>query len=400
MEQLERQDASSLDEALESEWIRWSERGLARTPRAAWHRSGAVVETSNGAAVDFSSNDYLGLATDARVAAVAAGTMVAEGVGATASRLIAGTHREHDLLESALAAFFGSEASVSFATGYSANAGAISALVGPKDAVFCDALNHASLIDGCRLSRAEVHPYRHADVSALRASLREKRPSVRRALVVTDGLFSMDGDLAPLADIVAVAREYHAWTYLDDAHAVGVLGPAGRGTAEHSGVSSGVDVTVGTLGKAFGVAGAFVYGSRALCRHLLNHARSFVFSTAPMPAQAAAAREAIRIVKAEPERRERVRTNAARLRAALGRAGVPCEGANDAHVVPVLVGAADATVRLGTQLRERGLLVGAVRPPTVAEGTSRLRISMSAAHTDAHIDRLAETLAELWPRSR
>ncbi|HKS07576.1 MAG TPA: 8-amino-7-oxononanoate synthase [Gemmatimonadaceae bacterium] len=390
---------ASLDDALEEEWTRWTERGLARTPRPAWHRRGASVITEDGPAVDFSSNDYLGLATDSRVAGAAAQAIAEEGVGATASRLIAGTHREHAALEVDLASFFAAGASVAFATGYSANAGAISALVGPRDAVFCDALNHASLIDGCRLSRATVHTYPHADMGVLRDLLATQRATARRALIVTDGLFSMDGDLTPLADIVALARTHGAWTYLDDAHAVGVLGTSGRGTAEHLGLRDAVDVTVGTLGKAFGVAGAFVYGSRALCRHLLNHARSFVFSTAPLPAQAAAARESLRIVAAEPIRRERLRSNARRLRSALQRVGVAANGAPDAHVVPVLIGATDDTVRVGAELRARGLLVGAVRPPTVPDGTSRLRISVSAAHTDDDVDRLASALAELLPRS-
>jgi 8-amino-7-oxononanoate synthase len=306
--------AASLDEVLEEEWERWNERGLARIPRTAWHRQGANVTTEDGPAVDFSSNDYLGLASDPRVGGAASAAIAHEGVGATASRLIAGTHREHSALEADIASFFESEASVAFATGYSANAGAISAVVGPRDVVFCDSLNHASLIDGCRLSRATIHTYPHADMSALRDLFVAHRSTARRALVVTDGLFSMDGDLAPLADIVALAREYGAWTYLDDAHAVGVLGASGRGSAEQLGVREGIDVTMGTLGKAFGVAGAFVYGSRTLCRHLLNHARSFVFSTAPMPAQAAAARESLRIVASEPDRRAQLRANSRQLR--------------------------------------------------------------------------------------
>lgn len=395
---LQRAEFASLDETLEEEWARWMARGLARTPRTAWNRAGAEVLTETGPAVDFSSNDYLGLATDARVVRAAAQTMASDGVGATASRLIAGTHPEHQRLESDIASFFGVEASVAFATGYSANTGAIPSIVGPKDAVFCDALNHASLIDGCRLSRAETYPYAHCDVASLKSLLAQHRARARRALIVTDGLFSMDGDIAPLSDVITVAREFNAWVYLDDAHAVAVLGRRGRGTPESLGVTDGVDVTVGTLGKAFGVAGAFVYGSGALCRHLLNHARSFVFSTAPLPAQAAAAREAIRIVAAEPERRERLRANATRLREGLRRNAITVTGARDAHVVPMLVGAAAETVRIGAELRARGLLVGAVRPPTVPEGTSRLRISVSAAHTDVHIDRLVDALADLRPK--
>jgi 8-amino-7-oxononanoate synthase len=389
------EQSGPLDDVLESEWERWNARGLGRSPKAAWGRRGAEVQTANGRAIDFSSNDYLGLATDPRIIAAAAEAIRSEGVGATASRLIAGTHREHEALEEDLATFFGSPSAVAFATGYSTNAGAISALVDPRDAVFADALNHASVIDGCRLSRAQLFIYPHADVDALRKLLQTRRPAVRRALIATDGLFSMDGDVAPLADIIGLAREFNAWTYVDDAHAVGVLGPHGRGSADALGISAGIDVTIGTLGKAFGVAGAFVYGSHALKRHLLNHARSFVFSTAPLPAQAAAARESLRIVAAEPERRNRLRTNARLLRNGLGRAGIAALGASDAHVVPVLIGDTQLTVRIGAELRERGILVGAVRPPTVPEGTSRLRISVSAAHTPEHIERLVSGVGDV-----
>jgi 8-amino-7-oxononanoate synthase len=344
---------------------------------------------------DFSSNDYLGLASDPRLIAAAQAALAAEGAGASASRLIAGTNREHELLESDIATFFSSPAAVAFMSGFSANIGAIPALVGPRDAIFADSLNHASLIDGCRLSRAEVHVYDHADAGSLAALLRDRRDQYRRVLIVTDGLFSMDGDLAPLPEIVELARAHGAWTYVDDAHAVGVLGANGRGSTELLGVSEHVDVTMGTLGKAFGVAGAFVLGSRVLTRHLINHARSFVFSTAPMPAQAAAARESLRVARSEPERRTRVRDNAARLRAALSRYAITARGERDAHVVPVLIGDTADTVRVGAELRARRFLVGAVRPPTVAEGTSRLRISVSAAHTAEQIDGLAAALGGL-----
>jgi 7-keto-8-aminopelargonate synthetase-like enzyme len=267
--------------------------------------------------------------------------------------------------------------------------------VDPRDAVFADSLNHASVIDGCRLARAQLFIYPHGDVDALRKLLEEKRPTARRAMIATDGLFSMDGDLAPLSEIIHLARSFDAWTYVDDAHAVGVLGSRGRGSAEYLGITGGIDVTIGTLGKAFGVAGAFVYGSEVLKRHLLNHARSFVFSTAPLPAQAAAARESLRIVAAEPERRNRLRSNARLLRSGLTRVGISALGAPDAHVVPVLIGDTQATVRIGMELRERGILVGAVRPPTVPEGTSRLRISVSAAHTPEHIERLVSGVGDV-----
>jgi 7-keto-8-aminopelargonate synthetase-like enzyme len=244
-----------------------------------------------------------------------------------------------------------------------------------------------------------MYVYPHGNVEALQQILAASRHKHRRALIVTDGLFSMDGDVAPLPAIIEIARLHNAWTYVDDAHAVGVLGANGRGTAEAFGITSGVDITIGTLGKAFGVAGAFACGSRILKRHLVNHARSFVFSTAMLPAQAAAARESLRIVSSEGDRRDRLSNNAARLRHGIARLGIPVPGSADAHVVPILIGGTTETVQIGAELRMMGLLVGAVRPPTVAEGTSRLRISVSAAHTHAHIERLVLALGTLVART-
>jgi 8-amino-7-oxononanoate synthase len=383
---------SSMEEALASAMATWRERGLERLPRAVWSRRGADVMTAAGPAVDFSSNDYLGLASDPRIAQAAAAVLDREGAGATASRLIAGTHPEHEALERELAAFFETEAALTFATGYAANTGAIPALVSDGDLILSDALNHASLIDGCRLSRAEVCVYPHGDPDALATLLAARRAHVRRALIVTDGMFSMDGDRAPLRAIVDVARQYDAWTYVDDAHGVGILGGTGRGTVEEAGVTGQVDVCTGTMGKAFGVAGAFVHGSRTLVEHLLNRARSFVFSTAMMPAQAAACREALRIVRAEPGLRARARDNARALRDALGSDRT---GEVDSHIVPVPIGDSRATIDAGRRLRDRGFLVGAVRPPTVPAGTARLRLSSSAAHTPAHIRGVAAAVRDI-----
>lgn len=386
--------ASSLAAALAADLADLRDRDLERRLRVVRSRDGAAVVTDRGRAIDFSSNDYLGLATDARLARAAASAH-ALGVGSTASRLIAGNTIEHEALERDLAAFLGAEAVLTFANGYAANVGAIPALVGRDDVIFADELNHASLIDGCRLSRARVVVYPHADASALAAALREHRASGRRALVVTDGMFSMDGDLAPLVDIVALAREYDAWTYVDDAHAIGVTGAAGRGTAEVLSVADEIDVLVGTLGKAFGAAGAFVAGVQPLRDLLINRARSFVFSTGPMPQQAAAAREAVRIVSGDDALRRTARANAAALRAALKERGVQVVGGEDAHIVPVVIGDAATTVAIGAELAQRGFLVGAVRPPTVPRGTSRLRITASAAHTREHIAGLVDAMSEV-----
>jgi 8-amino-7-oxononanoate synthase len=384
---------TSLDDTLTAELSALRARGLERSLRTVGRRHGAAVETAKGPAVDFSSNDYLGLASDERLIAAATRALHEHGVGATASRLIGGNGPEHEALDLAIAEFFGAERALSFSSGYAANVGIIPALVGREDVIFADALNHASLIDGCRLSHATVHVYPHADADALESMLDARRASARRALIVTDGVFSMDGDNAPLARIVELAQRFDAWTYLDDAHAVGVIGEGGRGSASGAGIHGEVDVTVGTLGKAFGAAGAFAYGSAALCGYLLNRARSFVFSTGMLPAQAAAAREAIRIAGTEPERRERVLANARQLRAALRNVGVEPVGDDTAHIVPVLVGDAERTMQIGAALAERGFLIGAVRPPTVPEGTSRLRITVCAAHTDAQIRDLVGALA-------
>jgi 8-amino-7-oxononanoate synthase len=386
--------ASSLDQSLLAELTTLRDENLERTLRTVGRRKGAVVQTDCGAAIDFSSNDYLGLASDERLVTAASRVLAEHGVGATASRLIAGNGPEHEALDAALAEHFGAEAALSFSSGFAANVGIVPALVGRGDAIFSDELNHASLIDGCRLSRATVHVYPHANAAALSELLAEHRASARRALIVTDGVFSMDGDRAPLELVVEAARRHDAWTYLDDAHAVGVVGPLGRGTASDAGLHGEIDVTVGTLGKAFGAAGAFVYGSATLCRYLLNRARSFVFSTGMLPAQAAAAREALRVAQMEPERRDRVVANAQSLRAALRAAGVEALGDDSSHIVPVNIVRGDAarTMEVGAALASRGYLVGAVRPPTVPPGTSRLRITVTAAHDDAQIRGLVAEL--------
>jgi 8-amino-7-oxononanoate synthase len=386
---------STIDDTLAAELADLRERDRERALRRVGSRVGAIVKSESGAAVDFSSNDYLGLASDSRLAESAARAMREQGVGAAASRLICGNNPEHEALEVDLAEFFGAERALTFSSGYAANVGIIPALVGRGDIVFSDTLNHASLIDGCRLSRADVHVYPHGDVAALAALLDQRRGSARRALIVSDGLFSMDGDVAPLADLVDLASRFDAWTYVDDAHAVGVAGRDGAGSVSAAGCAGRVDVTVGTLGKAFGAAGAFVYGSSTLVQYLINRARSFVFSTAMLPAQAAAAREAVRIVRAEPERRERLYANAERLRASLHAARIPVIGTATkglAHIIPVHAGTEAEVMRIGAALARDRYLVGAVRPPTVPEGGSRLRITVSAAHTAEQIAGLTASL--------
>ncbi len=385
---------SNLDAVLAEDLAELRSNGLERTLRTAGRRNGAVVETQHGRAVDFSSNDYLGLASDPRLIDAMFRALREHAVGAAAARLITGNNPEHELLEAALARFFGAERALLFSSGYAANAGIIPALVRRGDVIFADALNHASLIDGCRLSRATIHVYPHSDVAALESLLGRHRADARRALIVTDGLFSMDGDLARLGDLVDLAKRFDAWTYVDDAHAVGVLG-AGRGSTALAAVQSDVDVTVGTLGKAFGAAGAFVYGSSTLVQYLLNNARSFVFSTAMLPSQAAAAREALAIVETDRPRIERLEANARLMRRMLSEVGVRPLGDPLSPIIPVIIGDAAATVRVGSTLAALGVLVGAVRPPTVPAGTSRLRITISAAHTHEQIVSFADVLGDV-----
>lgn len=338
----------------------------------------------------FCSNDYLGLGGSPLVRAAKDG-LAQDGVGAAASRLISGTHPVHLRAEDSLASWVGAPAALLFSTGYAANVGALSALLGRDDVAFSDRLNHASLIDGLRLSRARVHVYEHSRPAHLRELLRRHRAEGRRALIVSDSLFSMDGDLADPVALRSLADEYDAGLYVDEAHALGVMGE-GRGWCHHHGVRP--DVLMGTLGKAFGVAGAFVAGSAALRSWLENRARSYVFSTAPPPALCHAIITSVRRVQEGQELRERVLRHAEVLRSRLRGAGwrVP-EGRS--MIVPILIGDPERTMRLSASLLERGFFVQGIRPPTVPEGTSRLRLVPTAAHTDAQIEGLLRAFDEL-----
>jgi len=387
----------SLDEALARDLAALTRAGLRRSLTAGDSRRPGTVRLDRRELIDFSANDYLGLAGDPRLAGAAAAALADDALGGAAARLISGNHVLHEALERDLAHFKRVDAALLFSSGYQANVGAIPALVGRRDAIYADALNHASLIDACRLSHAQLRVVPHADVDAMGRLLAADRGLFRRRLIVVDGVFSMDGDLAPLADLVEVARAHDAWTYVDDAHGTGVLGDGGRGLAEHWAVEGSIDVVMGTLGKALGTVGAFVCGSRTLVDYLMNRARTFIFTTASPPALAAAAAEALRIVRQEPWRRARLRANARRVRDGLRERGHAIAGPPDGHIVPVRVGESDTAVRVGAALRDRGFLVGAIRPPTVPLGASRLRITLSAAHTASQIDLLLTALAETLP---
>jgi len=345
---------------------------------------GGRVRVDGRVLLNLSSNDYLGLSQEPRLIAAVREAAARWGVGAGASRLVVGHLALHEELEARLAEFKGTEAAVIFSTGYMANLGTVSALVGPGDTVFCDRLNHASIYDGIKLSGADLARFPHRDLDRLEALL-QKAGSGRR-LIVTDSIFSVDGDLAPLKDLVELKDRYDACLMIDEAHATGVLGPRGAGLAAALGLTQRVEVHMGTFSKALGCLGGFVAGDRRLIDYLHNRARSFIYSTAMPPPVLGAIAAALDIVTQEPERRRYLLTEAERFRHTLTQAGFDLLG-SETQIVPVLAGENGPTLRLAARLRERGLMAVALRPPTVPPGRSRVRFSLSAAHT-------AEDLAE------
>jgi 8-amino-7-oxononanoate synthase len=383
------------DEVFAAELARLRAAGLERSLRAVDSAQDTAILVGGRRVLLLCSNNYLGLANHPEVVEAAVAAARASGVGAGAARLISGSMRELHRLEERLAAFKGAAACLLFTSGYHANLGVITALVGPGDAVFSDALNHASIVDGCRLSRAAIHVYPHADMGALEERLRAV--TAKRRLIVTDSIFSMDGDAAPLAAICALAAEHGAMVMVDEAHATGVVGPRGAGLVDALGLHEQVTVQMGTLGKALGTFGAYVAGSRALIDLLINTARTAIFTTALPPPVAAAAGAALTIVEREPERRAALRRNAARLRAGLRSLGFEVPGDADSHILPLMVGEASATMALSAALLERGVFAHGIRPPTVPEGTARLRATVMATHSEAEIDAALRAFAELAP---
>jgi 8-amino-7-oxononanoate synthase len=366
--------------------------GLWRTLTARGPAGAGRLEEGGRSLVNFASNDYLGLATDPRVVAAAREAAERFGWGAGASALVSGWREPHEALAEALARFEGTEAAVLFPTGFAANFGAIAALAGRGDAVYVDRLGHACLIAGARASGASLRVFPHNDAARLEAILGRDRGRFRRSLIATEGVFSMDGDLAPLADLVDLAERSGAMLMVDEAHGTGVFGPDGRGAASEGGVADRVPIRVGTLSKALGSIGGFVAGSRRLIGHLVNHAPSLIYSTALPPAAASAALRALSLIQAEPWRRERARGLGDRLRGALAAAGlsvIPSSG----PIVPVAIGEPGRATAAADRLRGEGFLVAAIRPPTVPAGTSRLRISVTAAHSEGDLDALARAMA-------
>ena len=338
------------------------------------------------------SNNYLGLADHPRVREAAAAAAMRWGVGAGASRLVSGNMTIHRRLEERLAEFERAPRCVLFGSGYLANVGIVSALAREGDVVFSDQLNHASIVDGCRLAGARTFVYRHRDVEHLEWGLAEA--GGRGSLIVTDGIFSMDGDVAPLAEIVELARRYDARVMVDEAHATGTFGPGGRGTVAAAGLEDEVDLVVGTLGKALGAYGAYACCDQAMARYLTNTARTLIFSTALPPPVAAAAMAALELLAAQPRLVERVQRNGEILRYALAAEGLDV-GPSQTHILPLVIGGAEEAVDASRRALGRGVFAQAIRPPTVPHGSSRIRLAVMASHTKAELRTAARVLAEV-----
>ncbi len=370
--------------------LKVQEQNLYRKPVSYRFSDAVHVELEGKTYLSLSTNNYLGLTHSTAVQQAAVDAICQYGTGSGGARLTTGSHPLYQKLEQGLAVFKKTEAAVVFNTGYMANVGVISALSGKGDVIFSDALNHASIIDGCCLSRAHRVVYRHGDMDDLAEKLKNTPCSGRR-LIVTDGVFSMDGDIAPLDDIAALGETHGAMVMVDDAHAVGVLGHGGCGTVDHFGLQGKVDVQMGTLSKSLASEGGYVAGSQVLIDYLINKARSFIFSTALSPATVGAAHGALLELQNHPELVATVLQNAQYVREALTAAGVPVEG-NMTPILPIMVGEAALAVTMVALLKEEGLLISAIRPPTVPPGSSRLRLTISAAHDRKELAKAVESI--------
>ncbi len=380
-----------LDQILQAGLEHRDRNGIRRRLRPLDSGIGPRVVIDGHSVIQLCSNDYLGLAAHPAVTRAAAEAALEYGAGAGSARLIVGTSAPHAALERDIAELKQTGAAVVLSSGYHANTGVLPILAGADDVVFSDELNHASLIDGCRLSRAAVRVYRHADADHLERLLREAG-GFRRRLIVTETVFGMDGDLAPLADLAAAARRHDAWIVVDEAHATGVFGRTGAGLVSELGLTEAVDVQIGTLSKALGSLGGYAAGSASLGDWVINAARTFIYTTALPPAAVAAARAAIAVLSAEPERRDRLWAHATWLRERLTEIGYRL-GPSRSPILPVLVGDAEGAVRLSDALLARGVLVPAIRPPTVPDGTARLRVTPTASHTAADLAEAIDAFA-------
>jgi 8-amino-7-oxononanoate synthase len=375
---------------LEKDLVQRREQHLYRERLVLESPQGVEVRVGEETLLSFCSNDYLGLANHPRVIAAFKNGAERYGVGAGASHLVSGHSRAHHALEEELADFVGAERVLLFSTGYMANLGVVSALTDRHDFILEDRLNHASLIDAARLTRAKISRYPHVDVERLAKMLAKNQ---RSGLITTDAVFSMDGDIAPLAELTRLASKYSMRLLADDAHGIGVLGKNGRGSFEHLEIPLAPPaILMATLGKAFGVFGAFVAGEAALIETLIQRARTYIYTTALPPAVAEAVRASLGIVREESWRREQLQALVAQFRAGAQQLGFALSSSST-PIQPLMLGEAEAAVETSRCLRERGILVTAIRPPTVPEGSARLRITFSAAHTARHVDQLLEALA-------
>ena len=375
---------------------------LAQQRTSSLYRERSLVEGPQGVeiildgrpVVAFCSNDYLGLANHPEVVAALQEGARLYGVGSGAAHLISGHSEAHHRLEQELADFVGRPRALLFSTGYMANLGVLSALMGRGDSVFEDRLNHASLVDGARLSQARLRRYPHHDLETLDTWL--SRPPDGNALIASDGVFSMDGDLAPVCTLAELARRYRTWLLIDDAHGLGVIGPGGRGSLEQGACPHDDSlILMGTLGKAFGTFGAFVAGGEDLIECLIQRARTYIYTTALPPAVAHATRTSLRLIREEDWRRTHLHQLITRLRHGLARFDLPLPAAAHTPIQPLMVGDPARALSISRALLQRGLLIPAIRPPTVPKGGARLRITLSAAHDAAHVDRLLEELGRL-----
>ncbi len=370
-----------------------ADQGRYRSLREVSSSQGREIVLNGQRVLNFCSNNYLGLADDERIKQAAIKAIESDGFGSGASRLVCGNMSAHEALENELAALKKTESCLVFSSGYMANTGVISALVGRDDIVFSDKLNHASIVDGIILSRAQMKRYTHLDMQSLEDGLKAA-PAHHKKLIVTDSVFSMDGDVAPLKEIVGLARRYDAMVMVDEAHGFGVLGPNGAGLVEELGLTDEIDVHMGTLSKAAGCFGAYVCGTKQLREYLINHSRSFIYTTAMPPALAQAAREAIAIIKSEPQLRKNLKTNVEYLRASLKEL-VDATNSLQTPIIPIILKSDERALQASRKLLEAGVFVQAIRPPTVPPNTARLRVTLMATHTTADIDQLIEALRKI-----
>jgi len=376
----------NLDSVLDKELTELKRHGLFRSMKRIDATNGPTVVIDNKEVILLSSNNYLGLANHPEVKEAQIQAVKEFGASSGASRLISGNMSLHEELEEKIAKFKGTECAIVFSTGYMANLGVISALVGEKGLIVCDKLNHASIIDGARLSSAILRVYPHKNLERLEDILK-KGASYKRKLVITDGIFSMDGDIAPLPELVKICQRYDAMLMLDDAHATGVLGEKGKGTCEYFGIEEGIDIQMGTFSKAFGNLGGYVAGSRTLIDYLRNKARSFIYSTALPPAVVAGSIKAVEIIERDASLRERLWSNVRRFSDALIEMGFDTMGTKT-QIIPVWIGEAGLAMKTSEILLKNNIFAPGIRPPTVAKSKCRIRTSLMATHTEEHMDKV------------